>query len=124
MALECPRCKVGALEEIELGDVLIDRCDTCAGLWFDHGEVAELVGQDELAQKIEASLPPDEDAEHSMICPRCAGVALRRYEEDVDDRALVVWRCVSCAGTWIDRGELRGFEDSRVPDALAAYLRR
>ena len=42
--LTCPRC-AGAFVEIPYvagGDVLLDRCGGCGGLWFDAGEVPKV----------------------------------------------------------------------------------
>jgi len=36
--MKCPKCGV-QLEEISLGDVRIDKCFGCQGLWLDAGEL-------------------------------------------------------------------------------------
>ena len=36
----------GALTEIRHDDVLIDRCDTCGGVWLDAGELDHLTGRE------------------------------------------------------------------------------
>ena len=122
MALDCPRCRVGTLRELEIGEVLIDRCDTCAGLWFDNDEISDIAGMDGAGRRAETLLPPGENAVHEMACPRCPDVSLRHLRIDRADEVepLVVFRCVSCAGTWLDRGELRRFEDP----GLAAFLKQ
>jgi uncharacterized protein len=121
MALDCPRCNVGALEEIELGDVLVDRCDTCGGIWFDNGEIEQVTGGGERAREIEVSIPPVENAVEEMACPRCPEVALRRHEPE-GQAGCVVHRCVSCAGTWLDRGRLRSIEDEGLKEKLTRYF--
>lgn len=125
MALDCPRCRVGNLHEIEIGEVLIDRCDTCAGLWFDNDEVGDIAGPKGVGRRIEGALPPVENALPKMACPRCPEVALRRLRIDRPDpnaRAAVVFRCVSCGGTWLDRGELCEYEDPGLPDLLRRHF--
>lgn len=44
--LQCPRCD-GKLEEIRYEEVLIDRCNKCHGVWFDAGELDQVVGKEE-----------------------------------------------------------------------------
>jgi Zn-finger nucleic acid-binding protein len=125
MALDCPRCRVGTLRELEIGEVLIDRCDTCAGLWFDNDEVSDIAGLEGIGRRAEGILPPAEEAVQEMACPRCPEVALRRLDIDRDDPgapSLVVFRCVSCGGTWLDRGELSGFEDPHLPEYLRKHF--
>jgi ribosomal protein L37AE/L43A len=43
--MQCPRCD-GTLREVEQGDVRIDRCDKCHGIWLDAGELEQLSGQE------------------------------------------------------------------------------
>lgn len=126
MALDCPRCRRVKLEEVDLGEVVIDRCARCAGLWFDNDEIGAAVGQRDGLRAIETQIPPSEDAVPSVFCPRCPEVYLRRLAIDVPEgrRPSVIYRCASCAGTWIDRGELRDQEDSRLIETLTAYFDR
>ncbi len=43
--MKCPKC--GAqLEEIGFGDVLVDKCFNCEGMWLDDGELAKLQSKD------------------------------------------------------------------------------
>jgi hypothetical protein len=35
--VHCPACE-GKLKELRFGNILIDFCDTCRGLWLDKGE--------------------------------------------------------------------------------------
>ena len=43
--MKCPKCGM-QLEEIAFGDVRIDKCFSCQGLWLDKGEL-ELIRQKE-----------------------------------------------------------------------------
>jgi hypothetical protein len=36
--VHCPACE-GKLKEVQFGNILIDFCDTCKGLWLDKGEL-------------------------------------------------------------------------------------
>ena len=43
--MDCPKCNSNMSEmKIETlhGQVVIDQCDGCQGLWFDHGEAEQL----------------------------------------------------------------------------------
>lgn len=42
LALKCPKCE-GTLYEAEHEGVKIDVCDQCSGVWFDAGELAQVV---------------------------------------------------------------------------------
>lgn len=126
MALDCPRCKRVKLEEVDLDKVVIDRCSRCAGLWFDNDEIGNAVSKREALGNLESRIPPIEDEVPGMHCPRCPDVSLRRVTlaTPAGQRPAVVYRCASCAGTWIDRGELRGQEDPRLIETLTAYFEK
>lgn len=45
-AMQCPRCD-GKLVETDYESVKIDVCDKCSGMWFDAGELAQIVDKEE-----------------------------------------------------------------------------
>lgn len=38
--MHCPKCGCDLKEE-KYGNIAVDRCTSCKGIWFDHGELAE-----------------------------------------------------------------------------------
>jgi Zn-finger nucleic acid-binding protein len=44
-ALKCPKCE-GALAEMKVEEVVVDRCDTCHGIWLDAGELEQLTAKE------------------------------------------------------------------------------
>jgi hypothetical protein len=44
--MHCPKCG-SELEEIPYGDVHVDKCFRCGGLWLDHGEVERILQKKE-----------------------------------------------------------------------------
>ena len=122
MALICPRCNPTGLEEIDFEDVTIDRCPRCGGLWFDNAEVAAIADLGDEQFNLESTVPSDDTVDASMTCPRCDGVDLRKLTIQGKVRDQVVYRCISCLGTWLDRGELREAEDPRLKDVITAYF--
>ena len=123
MALGCPRCKKGKLEEIEIEDVLLERCVQCAGLWFDNDEIYEVLDRRPALRKIEKTIPPAESAEPDMPCPRCVEVRLRKLDlNENGNRSGAIYRCASCSGTWMDRGELNTLEDPSIAKNLKTYF--
>ena len=47
-ALKCPRCNIH-MEKLKKGNVVIDVCRKCAGMWLDKGEMEKLA---RMAQKM------------------------------------------------------------------------
>ena len=44
--LECPKCD-GKLVETAYENITIDVCDKCSGVWFEAGELAQIVDKNE-----------------------------------------------------------------------------
>ena len=44
MSLKCPACTDRLLQAIKAGELELDLCRSCAGLWFDSGELAAFLG--------------------------------------------------------------------------------
>jgi hypothetical protein len=40
--LKCPFCET-VMNKVERGDVIIDRCPNCLGIWLDKGELDKIV---------------------------------------------------------------------------------
>jgi uncharacterized protein len=43
--VNCPRCSVQALSEIDRDGITIDRCEGCRGIWLDRGELEKLLAR-------------------------------------------------------------------------------
>jgi Zn-finger nucleic acid-binding protein len=39
----CPRCTHQLLSEVTLGDIVVDECAQCKGIWLDSGEICRLI---------------------------------------------------------------------------------
>jgi Zn-finger nucleic acid-binding protein len=122
MSLNCPRCKHAFLEEIELREIPLDRCPCCAGIWFDNAEVSELTRLKNQLSGFESIVPSSSFHAENMPCPKCDGVTLRRLVMQSGGRDKILYRCASCLGTWIDRGELRESEDPNLAESLTAFF--
>ncbi len=106
----CPRCS-GELRPIvfeEVGSINLDRCPECQGIWFDKGEL-DRVNDCVWTNVEEMTLGRARAADEKLRCPRCQGIldAL----SPLDDQELVLDRCPSCLGFWLDKGELDRVRD-------------
>src|SRR5436305_12899869 len=77
MNLTCVKC-TSVLDKAGVGDVEVDLCPSCGGLWLDHGEI-ERIGRgkpaelDSLKKALTGSEKPDEASETTTSCPACPG---------------------------------------------------
>ena len=78
-------------------------------IWFDLFELEKMDQPDESAgclldnMRIDISLSVD--YEKTIDCPRCAGITMMRKPYD-GNRNIMIDKCHSCGGTWLDFGEL------------------
>ena len=111
--VRCPKCEKASLVPLELGDILLDRCERCAGIWFDHGELEAVIGEGGAAH-LDPLSDPTCDSASGGPCPRCR-VEMRPVTAAKDPtRAIPVDRCPSCMGLWLQRKRLRAIEDGRL----------
>ena len=111
MSMKCPRCDVElkATDFGEVGFVVLDICPKCKGTWFDEGELDAL--DDSVATSAEElEFETVTDEHEPPPCPSC-GEALMAVSPP-DEPMLVIDRCTSCKGFWLDEGELEHVRDA------------
>ncbi|NQT91001.1 MAG: zf-TFIIB domain-containing protein [Candidatus Omnitrophica bacterium] len=115
--MDCPKC-VGKLEKKKVEGIEIDACSVCEGIWFDAGELQDVVkadskdfdyidvGKEEFdGAELEVS-EIDLDSKKGK-CPRCEdGTMLAQSQYDKDER-IKVDICPKGHGTWLDGGEIQ-----------------
>ena len=102
--MKCPKCKTENLGEFAVEDVIVDRCPSCGGIWFDRQELSELLAED--ARRVADLRRGDENEEAGEKrgnCPRDAAPLLRVYS--ARDRSVILDACADCHGIWLDGGE-------------------
>jgi len=112
--MQCPKCD-GDMVTVHDGDVRVDRCDRCHGLYFDHLTREDL---DRLVDQVHIDTGAEEvGAEYDEMvyveCPRCDRIMDQRLIEDPVRIRFEI--CTSCHSTFLDAGEFREYlsEDFR-----------
>ncbi|HWE30305.1 MAG TPA: zf-TFIIB domain-containing protein [Polyangia bacterium] len=105
MNLTCVKC-TSVLDKARVGDVEVDLCPSCGGLWLDHGEIERLGhGKPEDLGRLRTALAgtasPEPVSEASTSCPACAGQLL-----EVELGPVHIEHCNKCYGIFLDKGEL------------------
>lgn len=130
--MQCPRCET-ELGSRTVGEVELEACASCGGLWFEDQELRKAKDQadPDLAwmdfeiwkhgDRFEVSVAP-------LRCPSCdVDMAAVEY----DTTRIEVDFCLRCQGVWLDGGEfekiIQSLEqellDKDLPDYIAASLR-
>ncbi|MBK8096735.1 MAG: zf-TFIIB domain-containing protein [Planctomycetes bacterium] len=99
--VDCPFCGIGMSEQLKRG-LLVDRCGSCGGRWFDRTELETWLTRVGVACGdadgwVCEPLPRDH-----RRCPRCRGWTLQAYR--CGD--LECHRCTTCRGAFVRPGEV------------------
>jgi Zn-finger nucleic acid-binding protein len=127
--MECPKCKANMKERTLRslrGEIVIDQCEGCRGLWFDHGE-AELAKdqwRSEYVDSGETEVGSKFNKVRDINCPHCG-----KLMEKLTDPKQSHLEFEACAehGIFMDAGEFTDFKYETVLDkfrALAAAIKR
>ncbi len=101
--MNCPKCPSETLVETPaLGNIPLDVCPGCSGIWFDKGELEALIKQSQSETTVDFSLINPKPK--SLKCPRCEKEMMRG---GLVNPLLLVDKCESCGGVWLDAQELR-----------------
>ena len=104
----CPNCITRRLRRFNINDskVIVDACKQCGGVWFDEGELKEVLDVAVQDMRIRNDV-----AESDRNCPKC-------------DRALMAFNyprtkvridsCSDCLGLWLDAGEFKAIKAARA----------
>ena len=117
----CPKCH-SEFEQIVIGDIEIDRCTNCRGLWFDMLEKEDLL---RIEGSEEVDLGPDQvDPKYAEMrnieCPRCAQTMLAMV--DKDQFHIKFEACPACYGTFFDAGEFRDLKEHTVLERFTQMM--
>lgn len=111
--MNCPLCKA-ALRRIAYEGVSIETCDKCGGEFVGGEQLAQIVKvrdekfAPELLKEVSTFKPsfavPPQAFKRSLDCPACR--AATRPVNYTGDSGVVLDRCTSCSGLWLDNSEL------------------
>jgi Zn-finger nucleic acid-binding protein len=108
--MNCPACG-RELTSMAAGPTTVDVCARgCAGIWFDHFELAKVDEQSESAGAALLEVKGDPsvkvDLEQRRTCPECGPqMVMMRHFSSVS-RKVTIDECPNCGGIWLDVGEL------------------
>jgi membrane associated rhomboid family serine protease len=113
------RCPVDGneLERTAFQGIEIDVCKKCGGVWFDRGELddvmREAMAQPQSVARLDprAGAPTKQTPHRGLTCPRCQKAMIPEVFGKVS--SIELDRCPQCSGQWADGGEL---------SALVEYL--
>ncbi|MCP4148425.1 MAG: zf-TFIIB domain-containing protein [bacterium] len=119
--MNCPRCdvqmKVDGLENHSPGvtttGIEIDVCNSCHGIWFDKGELAQAENVFELTGYEFRKIPGSKEQNVQMDCPKCNKNKMDKIENK-RDKKVIMDVCPDCKGVWLDGGEIEAVQKENL----------
>jgi len=107
--MKCPACD-NQLQQMTVSDITVDVCKGgCGGIWFDNFELKKFDEPHESAGQalleIQRNKSVTIDHKKKRKCPKCQNIVMMRHFFSVK-KQVEVDECPSCAGFWLDAGEL------------------
>jgi uncharacterized protein len=101
----CVKC-TSILDKSMVGDVEVDLCPSCGGLWLDSGELEKLGhGSPDDVAKLKNALvgseAPEPPSDTTTPCVACDGKL-----KEMKLGGVTIEFCGSCNGIFLDKGEL------------------
>ena len=89
--------------------IVVDRCTSCNGFWFDRGEMQAAIREAKIqsSSKLLAPTLQREQLGACGPCPRC-GATMEVIESQAAPE-VEYDRCTGCDGIWFDAGEAEQF---------------
>jgi uncharacterized protein len=105
----CPACQ-RPLSQMTIGDLTVQSCsEGCGGVWFGSQELRRFTDPGDAAGQALAAFAGEPqiqvDSNQRRRCPKCPDSVLMRHFFSAK-RAVMVDECPTCAGMWLDAGEL------------------
>ena len=130
--IQCPKCSA-PMGKVTFGSVVVDRCTSCRGLWFDareHERLKELVGSEEIdpgppagaSAGAKAAGGPSQPSDAKINCPVCHTRLIRMV--DHQQPHIHFESCTVCHGSFFDAGEFKDYKEQTVSEWFGGWKRR
>jgi len=110
------------MEEVTHGDIVIDRCTHCKGLWFDEDEAHHLKKLDD-SHTLDIGDAREGwkwDSFADINCPRCG----KEMEKAADHRQKHIWFEICHEhGMFMDAGEFKDFKFESLLDRFRSLIK-
>ncbi|MCC6676173.1 MAG: zf-TFIIB domain-containing protein [Phycisphaerales bacterium] len=114
--IDCPKCRA-PMKHIRVGEVLVDRCYACAGLWLDALEKEKLLGDRKAAAAADHPAGPKSTASRGAYkCPRDHSTLIEM--SDIRQSHVRFESCTVCGGVFLDAGELKDLSERTLRERL------
>jgi Zn-finger nucleic acid-binding protein len=120
--MQCVKCD-GQLEKVTIGQVEVDKCSSCSGIWFDLRELDKILESGSIASLKNAV---DNNQRHDTQkgqCPRCIGSGNMVQVTSLKNPDVHIDTCSVCYGQWLDGGELEELSDHNIISTITSLFK-
>lgn len=124
--MDCPKCTSNMTEHTVVtlsGEVTIDRCENCNGMWFDHGEV-DALKEDWMSEFLDQGDPKvgaEFDKQREADCPRFSTKMVSVHDKK---QHHIVYEVCGEHGIFMDAGEFTDLKYETVLDLFRDVVSR
>ena len=120
--INCPKCGV-KMRKLGATACVVDRCESCFGIWLDAGERHKLMEAKHEVKLIDIGSTEVGREQNKIIdiaCPRC-GLPLV-HSRHPTQRHIAYEVCPTCRGSFFDAGELADLGEKTVFERVRSLL--
>ena len=118
--MNCPKC-ASPMESVSVGGVEVDRCTSCAGMWFDafEDETVKKAGAAKAVDTGDKTKGKAQNQTGKISCPKCNTRMIRM----VDREQPHIWyeSCPVCYGKFFDAGEFKDVASKGLKDLFRRW---
>jgi Zn-finger nucleic acid-binding protein len=95
--------------------IMLEQCGGCGGIWFDESELFRArQGEAQRIEQLDAAMlrTVSEIKTVELRCPR-DGALLFRFTDRRFPDSIILERCPTCRGIWLNRGDFTRYQDHR-----------
>ena len=121
--MKCPIDNIKLEKKIYEGDVEVDVCNICSGIWLDKGELEAIqklrennyeqahteryIMSSQLKNAYHLGTKPED---RKLSCPKCSQPLIQKEYGYASLILIDVCTNSTCQGIWLDKGELQALE--------------
>lgn len=122
--MRCVKCD-GELERQLVGDVEVDQCQSCHGVWFDFGELERALDHADYQTLMRQTRDLEGHDRQRGRCPVCGG------EGKLTPVIYVKWgqeitmdTCAVCFGQWLDGKQIKALKEAGFFENVRSFFKR
>jgi Zn-finger nucleic acid-binding protein len=106
--MNCPKCRIEKMKPEKFEDIMVDRCPACQGIFFDRGELNNMITK-KMGGKADTfafSATSDDMDNVPAHCPHCQ----QKMTPCKGAGDIRVDQCQTCKSIFLDQGELASLQ--------------